>query len=109
MTLDEFITAVKGMPNGYLTKLAEVSGYDINHICRIVNKGCTPGSQTLADLIESLERAAKKQKADEKVFSFSGIACEVCGNTMRYIANSQCVTCNRQRVLKNYYKRRGAV
>lgn len=109
MTLDEFITAVKGMPRGYLTKLAEVSGYEINHICRIVNKGCTPGSQTLADLIESLERAAIKQKADEKEFSFSGIACVSCGNTMRYIANSKCVTCNRQRVLKYHYKKRGVV
>ena len=65
MTLDEFITAVKAMPKGYLAKLAEVSGYDINHICRVVNRRRKPGSQTLADLIESLERAAIKQKEDE--------------------------------------------
>ena len=109
MTLDDFITTVKAMPKGYLTRLAEVSGYDQNHICRVVNRGCKPGSQTLADLIESLERAAIKQKEDEKSFSFQGVECEVCGNTLRYIANSRCVTCNRQRVLKNYYKRRGAV
>ena len=109
MTLDEFIAAVKERPKGYLVKLSEVSGYHINHISRVVNRGCTPGRQTLADLIESLERAAKKQKDDEKVFSFQGVECEVCGNTMRYIANSQCVTCNRQRVLKRYYKKRGVV
>lgn len=109
MTLDEFITAVKGRPKGYLTKLAEVSGYDINHICRVVNRRRKPGSQTLADLIDSLERAAIKQKADEKEFFFNGLACVSCGNTLRYITTSNCVTCNRQRVLKNYYKRRGAV
>ena len=109
MTLDEFITTVKAMPNGYLAKLAEVSGYDQNHICRVVNRGCKPGSQTLADLIESLERAAKKLKADEKSFSFSGIACVSCGNTLRYITTSNCVTCNRQRVRAHYYKKRGVV
>ena len=109
MTLDEFITAVKAMPKGFLVKLAEVSGYDRSHICRVVNRRLKPGSQTLADLIDSLERAAIKQKEDEKSFSFQGVECEVCGNTLRYIADSKCVTCNRQRVLKNYYKRRGAV
>ena len=107
MTLDEFITAVKERPKGYLTKLAEVSGYNSNYICRVVNKGCKPGSQTLADLIESLERADEKQEADEKVFSFSGIACELCGNTMRYIADSKCVNCQRQSARKRYYKKRG--
>lgn len=109
MTLDEFITAVKAMPNGYLTKLAEVSGYRRDHICRVVNRGCKPGSQTLADLIESLERATERQKEDEKVLFFNGIACESCGNTMRYIANSRCVTCNRQHVRAYHYKKRGAV
>lgn len=109
MTLEEFIAAVKAMPKGYLVKLAEVSGYDQNYICRVVNRGCKPGSKALADLIESLERAAKKQKADEKSFSFSGIVCVSCGNTMRYIANSRCVTCQRQRVLKCCRKKRGAV
>lgn len=109
MTLDEFIAAVKERPKGYLTKLAEVSGYHRNHICRVVNRGCTPGRQTLADLIESLERADEKQEADEKVFSFSGIACELCGNTMRYIDDSRCVNCNRQNARKHYYKKRGVV
>ncbi len=109
MTLDEFIAAVKERPKGYLTKLSEVSGYDRDYIYQVVNRGCKPGSQMLADLIESLERAAKKQKADEKVFSFQGVECEVCGNTMRYIANSRCVTCQRQRILKCYRKKRGAV
>lgn len=109
MTLEEFIAAVKGMPKGYLTKLAEVSGYDQNHICRVVNRRRKPGSQTLADLIDSLERAAIKQKEDEKSFSFQGVECEVCGNTLRYIADSKCVTCNRQRVRAYYYKKRGAV
>ena len=107
MTLDEFIGAVKGMPKGFLVKLAEVSGYYIGHVRLIVDGKCNPREQTLADLIASLEPAAKKQKGDIKELYFNGSSCRVCGDTLRYLNNSECVKCGRKRARKQYYKKRG--
>ena len=107
MTLDEFITAVKAMPKGYLAKLAEVSGYYISHVRLIVSGKCNPREQTLADLIASLEPAAKKQKDDEKSLHFNGSSCGICGNTLRYVRNLLCVDCVRRRTKKHFYKKRG--
>lgn len=107
MTLDEFIASAKAMPKGYLVKLAEVSGYYISHVRLIVSGKCNPREQTLADLVASLGMAAKKQEADIKALYFNGLGCRVCGNTLRYLNNSECVKCGRKRVLKYHYKKRG--
>ena len=107
MTLDEFIASAKGMPKGFLVKLAEVSGYYISHVRLIVDGKCNPREQTLADLIASLEPAAKKQKDDEKSLHFNGSSCGICGNTLRYVRNLLCVDCVRRRTKKHFYKKRG--
>ena len=107
MTLDEFIASAKGMPTGYLVKLAEVSGYYISHVRLIVDGKCNPREQTLADLIASLEPAAKKQRDEEKSLHFNGSSCGICGNTLRYVRNLLCVDCVRRRTKKRYYKNRG--
>ena len=107
MTLDEFIGAVKERPKGYLVKLAKVSGYHKTHVRRIMNGECTPKEQTLADLIASLEPAAKKQKDEEKSLHFNGSSCGICGNTLRYVRNLLCVDCVRRRTKKHFYKKRG--
>ncbi len=109
MTLDEFIAVLKGRPRGYLFILSNVSGYHQSHLRRIMNGECTPKHQTLLDLVASLETATKKQDADIKALYFNGLGCRVCGNTLRYLNNSECVKCGRKRVLKYHYKRRGAV
>ena len=93
MTLDEFITAVKERPKGYLMRLADVSGHSQQVIAYIVSGKRVPTARVLSNLTQSIAQADKQQAIREsKTFSY-GLPCGYCGNTKRYVANRHCVAC----------------